>query len=62
MATGPLVETIRSQLAALAPMKRKRTILLMEGTNALTGRPVRIYIRPDNTLVAAETMGQMEYK
>lgn len=56
----PIMETIRSQLAALAPLKRKRTILLMEGTNALTGRPVRIYIRPDDTLVACETLGQLE--
>lgn len=55
-----VMETIRSQLAALAPLKRKRTILLMEGTNALTGRPVRIYIRPDDTLVACETLGQLE--
>lgn len=41
---------------------RSKTILLVEGTNALTGRPVRIYIRPDDTLIAAETLGQMEYR
>lgn len=59
----PILETIRSQLAAMSPavpVKRKRTILLMEGTNALTGRPIRIYIRPDDTLVACETIGQLE--
>jgi len=40
--------------------KRSRTILLVEGTNHLTGRPVRVYIKPDDTLIACETLGQME--
>ena len=39
---------------------RPKTILLVEGINELTGRPIRIYIRPDDTLVACETIGQLE--
>lgn len=39
---------------------RSRTILLVEGINQLTGRPIRIYIRPDNVMVACETIGQLE--
>jgi hypothetical protein len=40
--------------------KRSRTILLVEGRNELTGRDVRVYIRPDDTLVMCETLGQLE--
>jgi hypothetical protein len=43
-----------------APPVRKSTVLLVEGINELTGRPVRIYIRPDDSLVACETLGQLD--
>lgn len=58
----PIMDTIRSQLAALAPIRRKRTILLMEGINQLTGRPIRVYIAPNDVLTCVETIaeGQLE--
>jgi hypothetical protein len=40
--------------------KRTKTILLVQGINELTGRPIRVYVRPDDTLVTCETLGQME--
>jgi hypothetical protein len=43
-----------------APPVRKSTVLLVEGINELTGRPIRIYIRPDDSLVACETLGQLD--
>lgn len=54
----------RDQLVHQAPhpqKRRTRTILLLEGINDRTERPIRCYIRPDDTLVYVETVGQLTY-
>jgi len=37
---------------------RPKTILLVEGINELTGRPIRIYISPTDKLTCVETVSQ----
>src|SRR4029077_1056166 len=46
-------------LARMYPV-RKATVLLLQGINELTGRPIRVYIAPSGRLTFTETLGQLE--
>jgi hypothetical protein len=38
---------------------RRSTMLLLQGVNDLTGRPIRVYITPTDQLICVETLGQL---
>lgn len=56
------MQTAETLTAMYPQCKRPRTILLLEGINALTGRPVRIYCSPTDKLTCVETIAEGQLK
>jgi hypothetical protein len=54
------VSTPSAEGRAPLPLKRTKTILWIQGTNDITGRPIRVYITSTNRVYAVETLGQLD--